>query len=168
FMPVMGTVVLRPIMYDSWRHLFFVYPALVYLAAVGMQAVSEWAHARAGETRVFAVNGALTAALLLGLSPAVAFIVKNHPFEHVYFNRLAGPDMQTVKRRFELDYWGLSYKQALEYIVAADSAPHIRIYAATYPGRANVAMLRPADRRRVEIVPTPEEADYFVTTYRYH
>ena len=168
FMPVLGTVVLRPIMYDTWRHLFFVYPALVYIAAIGMEAVAGWATGRFGTMRAGRVHAALTAALLLALSPVLAFMVRNHPFEHVYFNRLAGRDMQQVKQRFELDYWGLSYRPLLEHIVRTDTSRVIRIYATTYPGRVNVAMLLPSERARVMLVGTPEEADYFVTNYRYH
>ncbi|MEO8621266.1 MAG: hypothetical protein ABI625_09395 [bacterium] len=167
-LPVLGTMILRPIMYDSWRHLFFVIPALVYLAAVGMEAIFNFALARVGEGRRPMVSMLLSTALLLCLAPVVNFMVRNHPFEHVYFNRFAGSDMKEVKQRFELDYWGLSYRKALEYIVHTDSASQIRIFAATYPGRVNVAMLLPQDRLRVVLVPTLNEADYFVTNYRFH
>ena len=38
--------------------------------------------------------------------PVAARMVELHPYEMVYFNRFAGADMQTVKSRFDLDYWG--------------------------------------------------------------
>jgi hypothetical protein len=155
-------------MYDAWRHLFFVYPALVYLAAVGMETIDGFATARFGGARKRAVTTVLTGGLLLGLAPVVAFMARNHPFEHVYFNRFAGRDMKEIKQRFELDYWGLSYRKALEYIVRADTASSIRVFVATYPGRVNIAMLPARDRARVTIVQTPDEADYFVTNYRFH
>lgn len=168
FCPVLGTVVLRPIMYDGWRHLFFVYPALVYLAAVGMETIAAFVIARAGEARQRAVGPLLTAGLLLCLAPVVVFMVRNHPFEHVYFNRFAGRDMKAVKQRFELDYWGLSYRPLLEYIVRSDPSPHIRIFTSTYPGRLNVAMLPRRDRARVDLVYSEDEAEYLMTSYRYH
>jgi len=168
FMPVVGCMVLRPIMYDAWRHLFFVYPALVYLALLGLDALVMWGVALAGESRRRTVQVAAAAALVLVVAPVVSFMVRNHPFEHVYFNRLAGPDMKTVKQRYELDYWGLSYRKALEYIVRTDTSSHIRIYTTTYPGRVNVAMLPRADRNRVELVPSDNEADYVMTNYRFH
>ena len=168
FLPVMGCVILRPIMYDGWRHLFFVYPALVYLAAVGMEVIATDATKSCSDVRKQTVTAALAAALLLSLAPVVAFMVRNHPFEHVYFNRLAGRDMNEIKQRFELDYWGLSYRKALEYIVRSDSAPRIRIFTATYPGRVNVAMLPPRDRERLDFVHSDAEADYVMTNYRYH
>jgi hypothetical protein len=168
FLPVLGCVVLRPILYDGWRHLYFIYPALVYLAAVGMETIDAYAAVYAGEFRRRTVDLALSAALLLCLAPVVAFMAQNHPFEHLYFNRFAGGDMKEVKRRFELDYWGLSYRKALEYIVRTDAGKTIRIFTTTYPGRLNVAMLPGRDRARVEIVDTDAEADYVMTNYRFH
>ena len=36
-------------------------------------------------------------------------MIRDHPYQNVYFNLLAGSDK---RHRFELDYWGLSYKEA--------------------------------------------------------
>lgn len=168
FLPVLGCVVLRPVMYDSWRHLFFVYPALVYLGAVGMEAIFGYAIERFGEVRRVAVTTGLTSLVLLCLAPVVWFMVANHPFEHIYFNRFAGRDMQEIKSRFELDYWGLSYRKALEYVVATDSASKLRIVVANFPGAVNVLMLQPRDRARILMVGPNEPANYFITNYRYH
>ena len=51
FSPVVGCMILRPTLYDSWRHLFFVYPAAVYLAAVAMERLVALGVARVGEMR---------------------------------------------------------------------------------------------------------------------
>jgi hypothetical protein len=168
FMPVVGCMVLRPIMYDAWRHLLFVYPALVYLALLGVEALIAWAIRRAGEDRRVMVQAVVAAALMLSVAPVTTFMIRNHPFEHVYFNRLAGADMKTVKQRYELDYWGLSYRKLLEYIVRTDTSSHIRIFTTTYPGRVNVAMLPRVDRNRVELVASDADADYVMTNYRFH
>ena len=41
-------------------------------------------------------------------------MIKHHPFQNVYFNMLAGKE---IEKKFEMDYWGLSNKQALDYIL---------------------------------------------------
>ena len=168
FAPVLGTVVLRPVMYDAWRHLFFVYPAMIYLAAAGIEGAVEWLTARFGEARRQHLTAAVGGAVLLGLAPALSFMIANHPYEHLYFNRLAGRDMQQVKQRFELDYWGLSYREALEHIVRTDRSRMIRVHVANYPGIVNSLMLNEADQARLRYVPEPGEADYFITNYRFH
>ena len=38
---------------------------------------------------------------------------KNHPFQYVYFNLLAG---KNFNEKFEMDYFGISNKNLLEYI----------------------------------------------------
>ena len=168
FLPVVGCMVLRPILYDAWRHLFFVYPALIYIALLGVDAIVAKAVTAAGAERKATVYAVVAVVLLVSVAPVTTFMIRNHPFEHVYFNRLAGPDMKTVKQRYELDYWGLSYRKALEYIVRSDSSTQLHIYTTTYPGRVNVAMLPSADRKRVVLVASDAEADYVMTNYRFH
>ena len=168
FLPVLGAVVLRPILYDGWRHYFFVYPAFVYLAAIGMEWLVAIATRRFGAARRRAVAAGLSGALLLGLAPAVGFMVVNHPFEHLYFNRFAGRDMMEVKQRFEFDYWGLSYRKALEYIVRSDTSRLIRVRVINFPGVMNALMLDDRDRRRLFFTASDADADYFVSNYRFH
>ena len=50
---------------------------------------------------------------ILLLSPTFVWMIKNHPFQYVYFNILAGKDFN---KNFEMDYWGLSNTMSLEYI----------------------------------------------------
>jgi hypothetical protein len=48
-----------------------------------------------------------------------------HPYEYVYFNRLGAGGQAEASTRFETDYWGLSYKEGLEW-VAANVPPESR------------------------------------------
>jgi hypothetical protein len=166
FAPIVTVIGLKSILYDSWRQLYFVYPALVLLAVAGVRWLWE-ASARATRwarvLRRLTVVGT-TAAFL----PAAIFMCANHPFEDVYFNRLAGRDMLEVKQRFELDYWGLSYRQALECLLARDARPQIRVLVANDPGRYNGTIIPLADRRRLAFVEDQKDADYFVSNFRWH
>ena len=49
---------------------------------------------------------------------------KFHPHQNAYFNLLAGKKPQN---NFEVDYWGLSNKQAFEYILKNDNKRIINI-----------------------------------------
>ncbi|MES2176853.1 MAG: glycosyltransferase family 39 protein [Gemmatimonadota bacterium] len=168
FLPVGGCVVLRPTLYDGWRHLFFVYPALIYLSAAGMESVLAFTLTRVDGRKHSRVPAALAAALLLSLSPVAWFMVRNHPFEHLYFNRFAGRDMAEAKQRYEFDYWGLSYRRLLEYIVRTDPSPSIRVQIPNLPGVLNSLMLPDADRSRIQFVDPTGEGDYLATNYRFH
>jgi len=160
FLPLCGVLVLRPGLYDGWRHLFFVYPAFLMIALKGIEAIYRLPFPY--------VKPILIIAIFFHLLHTAWTMVGLHPYENVYFNRLAGRDMKEVKERFELDYWGLSYRAALEHILANDSGESIKIHVANQPGKENAKILTAKDRNRLVFVEDPAEAKYFLSNYRWH
>jgi hypothetical protein len=107
--------------------------------------------------------------LIVGLLDPVVFMVRNHPFENIYFNRLAGEDMVQIKQRFDLDYWGLAFKKGIDYILATDPGKEIPIYVTDPPGEEYIDNFLPDNQRnRLVIEDSPDQARYFVGNYRYH
>ena len=98
----------------------------------------------------------------------IQFMIRYHPHQHIYANILAGKDMRRAKVNFALDYWGLSYRNALEYILKNDKSDIIKVYVANVPGRNNAAILPSEDRKRIEYVDSIDEAKYFLSNYRRH
>ena len=84
-------------LYDGVRHLLFIYPVLVVLAASGWTA---WLRSH----RPWVRRGA-AAMLVGGLVNVVAFDVRFHPNETVYFNELVGGPRGAFAK-YEMDYWG--------------------------------------------------------------
>ena len=76
--------------------------------------------------------------------------------------------MNEIKNNFELDYWGLSYRKGLEYILKKDRNKIIKVYVANWPGKANAHMLTSDDIKRLLYVKNLEEAKYFLSNYRWH
>ena len=89
----------------------------------------------------------------------------NRPFQNVYFNFLAG---ENIRQNFELDYWGLSFRQALEYILENDKSKEIRIAASNEECQLNFEILPIEGRKRLFWKKDVEEADYYLTNFRYH
>jgi hypothetical protein len=168
FVPLATAIALRSVLYDSWRHMFFIYPGFVILAVSGLlwlvQLVRRCVSSRA-RVGLFVLMALIVA---YGVGDTLRFIVKNHPHENVYFNRLAGKTMSEVKQRFELDYWGLSYRQALEYILTNDHADTIAVLVSNSPGRANAMILPSSQRDRLMYVSDESDATYFMSNYRTH
>jgi hypothetical protein len=106
--------------------------------------------------------------LLISLISTLYFMVSYHPHQAVYFNRLAGADMQTVKSRFDLDYWGLSYYEGLKYIAEKDKAEMIGIYVTSLSGEFNTYMLTASEMDRFYVEDEVEDAKYFLSDYRWH
>ena len=164
-LPVLAVILLKSTLYDGWRQMYFIYPALLLIALRGVQAVLSL---RLSLIHPRLLRGVLILLIVVGLLEPLIFMVQAHPNEYAFFNILAGRDMQAVKQKYELDYWGLSYRPGLEYILAHDPAETIPIYTATSPGRVNALLLTEDQQQRLRYVSSPEVARYFLTTYRWH
>jgi hypothetical protein len=165
-LPVAAIYKYHSVLYDGWRHVFFIYPPILLIGVLGLRTVYQWL-VKAIPARL-AVNIFSALALAAGLAEPVAFMAQNHPFENVYFNVFAG-DFSTLRSRFEMDYWGLSYKQGIDYILATDARPTIKIAVANKPGEFYIdGALTRAQQSRLVLETDPRSADYFVTDFRWH
>jgi hypothetical protein len=87
-------------MYDNFRQAFFILPMVFVLAGVAFDQI-----------RRPLIQGL---AILLLIAPGIVSIIKLHPYEYAYYNSFVG-GVGGAFRKFELDYWGTSYRQiALE------------------------------------------------------
>lgn len=161
--PLAAVSILDSVLYDDWRHLYFVYPAMLWFATRGACLLWTWSSGGA-PARFRSVWVALFAFALLANAATIAVY---HPYQNVYFNRIAGSG-EEVGQRFEMDYWGISYRDGLEYILRSDPRDRISVLAANLPGEWNSLILSEADRRRIHYVYDAREADYFITNYRWH
>jgi hypothetical protein len=162
FLPLLTVIALHSVLYDAWRQMFFVYPPFLLVALVGLR----WAwNALSSRLPRGAALGVAAAILAVGMLPTAAWMLANHPYENVYFNRLAGADMQAIGQRFMLDYWGLSYRRGLEYIAHTDPSPHIPVAIQTDPGRYNLDILPAADRARIYLIQPGEQPKYIVSNH---
>lgn len=158
-MPWAVVVVRHGVLYDGWRHLFFAYPALLLLAVGGLRAllaVTSDRRLRAG----------IAIAVALSWGQIVLTMARMHPHQNVYFNPLV--PAQRARGLFELDYWGLSYRQGLEGLLRIDPHREIRVWTENTPGLYNIQGLPEAQRQRLVHVERPDDADYLVTTFREH
>jgi hypothetical protein len=106
----------------------------------------------------------LAAAVIIVLEP-VWFVIKAHPNEQVYFNFMAGPKHE-LHKRYDMDYWGLSYRHGLEYILDKDDRNNIVVFANDEPGWLSHRFLLPEDARRIRMVEKVDGADYILTVFR--
>jgi hypothetical protein len=159
-------ILLHPTLYDGWRHLCFVYPAFLFLAVFGWTTLLRAACLLAARTR-----HAISPFLLASAVPLVWTsweMMRDHPYQNVWFNALAGLDIQTIKGRYELNYWGLSCRQGLEKLLAPDCSGRVSVLSETSPVAAGAMLLTPEQRARLHFVSRLEEADYYRSHYRSH
>ena len=101
--PVVAAIVRHATIYDGIRHLLFVVPPMVVLAAAGWSALLE--------TRARVIGVLL---LTLGLAEPLLFQLRNHPNQIIYFTPLMGGP-QAAFARYDMDYWGNSVLQAVAW-----------------------------------------------------
>ncbi|MBF9239248.1 hypothetical protein I2I05_17725 [Hymenobacter sp. BT683] len=171
FGPLLGIILLNSSIYDGWRHLYFIYPAFVLLAARGLRALWQawggwWPGPKRGPLQTWGA-GAVLGLVAVGTARTAWRMVAEHPYQYAYFSFLPGA---AIERNFERDYWGLSTRQGLEWVLTHDARPVLTVGMDERTALTlliNLKMLLPADRARLRIV-APAEAEYFFTTYRWH
>jgi hypothetical protein len=107
---VAGVVVDRMPIYDGLRHFLFLTPLLGVLAGVSVAAFLRSPLPRGAKPVGLVV---LSIVLLVTLVD----MVRLHPYEAVYFNRLVAGGMKEGVGRYEADYWCLSYKEGCEWLL---------------------------------------------------
>ncbi|MDD5645096.1 MAG: glycosyltransferase family 39 protein [bacterium] len=158
FIPLLSAMFFRPVLYNSWRHFFFIYPSLVIIAVHGARKLYG---IRIPNRNIRKILKAIFILIILcSLFHTMLFMYKGHPFEHLYFNFLAGNKCLDY---FEGDYWGLSCRQGLEYLIKNGGEGKIIIYAADWPGKFNAYILKTENVKRLHYTENPEEADYIIT-----
>ena len=164
FLPLVSLITLRSVLYDAWRQTFFIYPGFLMLALIGLRSLFKFSKKGLTQKVVIAT---LTLIMAVNLIGTVIFMVRYHPYQNVYFNVLAG-GMKNAKDKFELDYWGLSYRRALEYILENDTDDIIKVCVANPVGRRNACILPRDSRSRFVFVNNPSKAKYFLSNYRWY
>jgi hypothetical protein len=99
-------------MYNGIRHFLFVLPPLCVLGGLAggwlLQRLASW-------SPLAALAGA--ALILCGFALPLHEMIELHPYQYAYFNNLVG-GVRAANSRYMLDYWGLSFKQATDELLA--------------------------------------------------
>jgi Dolichyl-phosphate-mannose-protein mannosyltransferase len=117
-LPLAVTVALQPAMYNGIRHFVFVLPPFAVLGGRAGMSLVEMAARR---FRFAPIAAAVV--LVAGTAVPVARMIRLHPFEYTYFNDFSG-GVSAARGRYMLDYWGLSFKQASQALLATLAERH--------------------------------------------
>lgn len=164
FIPLVMVIVSNAVLYDAWRHLFFIYPAMVIICAKGICSFLK----NGGKDKASSRTRLVLTTLIVSFFTfnSIYFIYEYHPHQNVYFNEVKLLYSQPMKHVFELDYWALSYRQALEHLDKIDRRERINILFQN--GAQNLDILPERMRKKFIGVRNNEDADYFMTNFRYN
>ena len=165
--PLAIIVAIQSVVYDGWRHVYFIYPAFVLLAVRGLRAGGQAWQAAAPASLARRTGWLAGGLLTLGVAHTVFRQVHDHPYQYGYFSFLPGP---VAERLFERDYWGVSGRDGLAWVLTHDHGTTVTI-SDTLPQKItlhnNSLLLPAAERARLRFVPHAQ-ARYFLGIYRWH
>jgi len=158
--PLGASVLAGTTLYNGWRHHYFVYPFFVIVGVFGFTRALEWSNKRA--------RAVIVACALAGILATARFIAANHPFQFSYANifaRWAGGETRDAVMK---DYWAVSHRQALEFVLASDSRRPLRLSSSHFDDGYFEAIFPQETRELLHWVSPRERADYRISGYSRH
>ena len=152
FVPLLGFIFMRTVLYDNFRQILFILPPIFIILGLAFEKIKR----------------PLLQMIVIALCvlPGIIGIVKLYPYEYIYYNSFIG-GVDGANAKFELDYWGTSYREAAVYVnsIASEDAniwvegpSHLfAIYA-----RKDLRIFSTAESERAK------HYDYVIATTRYN
>lgn len=105
--PSFAIILNKSTLYTGWRHLYFIYPSLILICSVFLFYLLKYFK----KSKIFKISIYSFCALIL-INNSYN-LIKLHPYQNIYFNSFFE---KKANEYFEIDYWGLSNKEALKKI----------------------------------------------------
>jgi tetratricopeptide (TPR) repeat protein len=106
--PVFYVIYKQSNVYGGWRHLNFVYPALIIFAAAGFELIFR-------KLDLHNFRLAAYGLCIVFCLPPTLHIIRNYPNHYIYFNELVG-GVNGAYGEYELDYYFHSFKSAATWL----------------------------------------------------
>ena len=137
--------------FGGWRHLYYLYPIIIYLA---IYFINFLLIKKNNFLKYFAFT-----AVFLNLTYNLIWFEKNHPHQYVFFNFISN---NYAMKNFDLDWWGVSHKSSVEYILSQDINEEIKIFVEGFASlRSTLLHLKEGDRKRIKLSDY-KDADYVI------
>ena len=105
FIPILSVVIMHSSLYTGWRHMFFIYPSIVFFIIYSIKMINI----------LYVKNKhKLIVLSIIFLLPTIFWMYKNHPYQYTYFNSIY---KKNFNKYFDMDYWGLTNYHSMKYIL---------------------------------------------------
>jgi hypothetical protein len=160
FAPLIAIQIFKPVIYNGWRHFYFLYPAIIYVSIYGLDFICKIKLLK----KIKEVSFLL---IFLNFAYLINWSIQNHPHQYVFFNILSKKNSY----KFENDYWGASDLSAIKFILQNDKKKIITI---TGLGNTRVDftlnLLSNDELNRLKVVKVSEnnfndDIDYYISRF---
>lgn len=121
--PVVYIIYKQSPVYSSWRHVYFIFPSMVVLASLGWSWILDLFKHKIIRIAIVVVFAAL-------LIKPTFWMIKNHPYQYVYYNELIG-GVAGAYGYYETDYWCQSPREAIEWLIKKENLGSKKVIVAT-------------------------------------
>ncbi len=126
--------------FGGWRHIYFLFPIIVYFSIYTLKKLE-----RIKLKKV--IKLIIVFLISINLIYNLSWTIKNHPHQYVFFNIFS---KNYALKNFDLDWWGISHKSSLEYILKNDKNFDIKVFAEGFTSlRDSYLSLKEEDRKRI-------------------
>ena len=149
-------IINRGLGYNGWRHLYFIYPSIIMISLYGFYYLHLIIKLKIIRTVIYSL-------IAINLTYLAYWNYKFHPHQYVYFNLLF---KKNFHKNFDMDYFGLSNKSAIEYIINNNTNYPIKIGTKSFSSLENSSLiLTDKDKKKISITYRLNEADFVITNY---
>ena len=154
-------IVFKSTLYDGWRQLYFLYPSIVILSAVGL----DYLLRSLIKFKIYFFKYIVYFLIVLQVLTLSIWMKNVHPYQNLYFNFLAPSDWNNY---FEGDYWGLTNFQLLKNIEKRDNREIIYVTGVgAHSVRQSIGFLPKSMAARFKFVNSETDADYLISNFRF-
>lgn len=160
--PLFSVIYFHSILYNGWRQMYFIYPAFLFVGLIGLNMILRLIRMTTNPLKMKILYAVIYSGIIISLSSTMQFLIKMHPYQYIYLNRIAGAD---PLRNFDGDYFGLSYKEALQYLHNNFKDDRLLIFSENSSCSINSLNFNKTIFDRLVFVDDIHDADFFITTY---
>jgi len=151
--PLFAVIILHSSLYSGWRHFYFIYPSIILISIQGIYTTS---------LNLTKYKKLFFSIIFIFILPVIFWMIKNHPYQYVYFNSLIGSKFD---KYFDMDYWGVSNYNALNYLLKKNKGTlHVGIIGNSDLGQSRI-FLDKSIRDRIIFTHDFIKADFLVDNY---
>lgn len=107
--PLVFVIIIKSNVYSSWRQFLFLYPVIVLLSATGLNCLFVVVKNRLLRIAI------ISAIIITSVHPAL-YMIRNHPYEYIYFNQLVG-GLKGAYGDYETDYYYTAQTEASAWLI---------------------------------------------------
>lgn len=140
--PLTYVIITKANLYNGWRHMYFLYPPIIVLAAISWDNILQFPRQKLPKIIVYSF-------LFLLIVQPIKWMVKNHPYGAVYFNSITG-GVDGAFGNYEIDYWGNSLKECTEWLLKNDRLDKSEVFITSIGQYETVGVLYYLTKRHPE------------------